>query len=229
MSAALFARSLRPTALSARQAYSHQLVRPQKLQQNVNTSKVFGQTQARLFAHAPPRPAMFVPKHKSVSPFWRAAGVTVVGLGITASIANKQPVYCDTLSTQGRARPVDFDAPPPRSSVNTYQLTFGSVCGFCAGVFIKKGAKALAFLLGGVYVLLQYFGSTSIVKVDWSAAASRFENLFYTKTTDSTTGAVTRSPPNVLGLWRWIVDFLTANFQQRASFVAGFALGLRIG
>ena len=45
--------------------------------------------------------------------------------------------------------------PPPVSSVSFYELGFGTVAGICAGVFIKKGAKALAFLLGGVFVLLQ--------------------------------------------------------------------------
>ena len=36
-----------------------------------------------------------------------------------------------------------------------YELTFGTVCGICAGVFVKKGAKALAVVFGGVFVLLQ--------------------------------------------------------------------------
>lgn len=45
--------------------------------------------------------------------------------------------------------------PPPVSSVNLYELSFGTVCGVCAGVFVKKGAKALAFFLGGIFVLLQ--------------------------------------------------------------------------
>ena len=45
--------------------------------------------------------------------------------------------------------------PPPQSSVNMYELTFGTVCGVCAGIFVKKGAKALAFFFGGVFVLLQ--------------------------------------------------------------------------
>ena len=36
-----------------------------------------------------------------------------------------------------------------------YGLTFGTVCGICAGVFVKKGAKALAFVFGGIFVLLQ--------------------------------------------------------------------------
>lgn len=45
--------------------------------------------------------------------------------------------------------------PPPASTLNLYELTFGSVCGVCAGVFIKKGAKFVAFMLGGTFVLLQ--------------------------------------------------------------------------
>ena len=45
--------------------------------------------------------------------------------------------------------------PPPESIVNMYELTFGTVCGVCAGVFVKKGARALAFVFGGVFVLLQ--------------------------------------------------------------------------
>jgi hypothetical protein len=36
-----------------------------------------------------------------------------------------------------------------------YELTFGTVCGICSGIFVKKGAKALAFAFGGVFVLLQ--------------------------------------------------------------------------
>ncbi|KDQ60724.1 hypothetical protein JAAARDRAFT_124374 [Jaapia argillacea MUCL 33604] len=115
--------------------------------------------------------------------------------------------------------------PPPTSSLNLVELSFGTVCGICAGVFVKKGAKMLAFCFGGVFVLLQYFSSISIVRVDWTRMGSRFENLFYT--TDAVTGA--RRPPSVASLWRWLVDFLTADFQPRASFIAGFALGLRVG
>ena len=131
-----------------------------------------------------------------------------------------------------------------------YELTFGTVCGICTGIFVKKGAKALAFVFGGIFVLLQvsaaaalhisrdaisevrsntilyeqYLGSASIVKVDWSRAAARFEGLFYTLEANGT-----RRPPTVYSLWRRLIDFLTADFQPRASFIAGFALGIRIG
>lgn len=45
--------------------------------------------------------------------------------------------------------------PPPTSSVSFYELGFGTVTGICAGVFVKKGAKAIAWFLGGVFFLLQ--------------------------------------------------------------------------
>ena len=70
----------------------------------------------------------------------------------------------------------------------------------------------------------QYLGSISLVRVDWNRAASRFENLFYRKDASGLS-----RPPNVGSLFRWLFDFLTADFQPRASFVAGFALGLRVG
>ncbi|KAH0827078.1 FUN14 family-domain-containing protein [Lanmaoa asiatica] len=114
--------------------------------------------------------------------------------------------------------------PPPKSSVNVYELTFGTVCGICAGVFVKKSARMVAFFLGGLFVVLQYLGSLSLVKVDWVRMGSRFENLFYT-----TDVVGNKKPPTVRSIWKWIVDFLTADFQPRASFVAGLALGLRVG
>ena len=47
-----------------------------------------------------------------------------------------------------------------------YQLTFGTVCGICAGVFVKKGAKALAFAFGGIFVLLQVSAALRIISRD---------------------------------------------------------------
>lgn len=49
----------------------------------------------------------------------------------------------------------DMYPAPPQSSVSLPQLTFGTVTGICAGVFIKKGAKAVAWFLGGIFILLQ--------------------------------------------------------------------------
>jgi len=77
-----------------------------------------------------------------------------LGLGLTFLSYNslRKPVLCEVATT----RPVVHDAgPPPQSMVDFYQLGFGTVCGICTGVFLKKGLRAIAFLLGGVFVLLQ--------------------------------------------------------------------------
>jgi hypothetical protein len=48
------------------------------------------------------------------------------------------------------------DRPPlPQSSLSMFELSFGAVAGICSGMFVKKGAKAVAWFLGGVFVLLQ--------------------------------------------------------------------------
>lgn len=47
------------------------------------------------------------------------------------------------------------EPPLPKSSVSVYELGFGTVAGICAGVFVKKGAKAVAWFMGGIFVLLQ--------------------------------------------------------------------------
>lgn len=47
------------------------------------------------------------------------------------------------------------DSLPTESILSPYELSFGAICGICAGIFIKKGAKLIAFFLGGTYVLMQ--------------------------------------------------------------------------
>ncbi|KAH6918683.1 FUN14 family-domain-containing protein [Coprinopsis sp. MPI-PUGE-AT-0042] len=151
------------------------------------------------------------------------AAAAAVGLGIATW--QKEPVRCDApVIPEPHVVPAKDLPPPPTSSLSLYDLGFGTVAGMCAGIFVKKGVKAAAWLLGGVFVLLQYLNSQSLVRVDWSRMATRFQNRFHT--VDPATGA--SRAPNVGGLWRWMVNFLTADFQGRASFIAGFALGLRI-
>ncbi|KAK7014950.1 FUN14 family-domain-containing protein [Favolaschia claudopus] len=159
--------------------------------------------------------------------------IGAVGLGLSLSLFARPPIHCEGSRPASPApavvpapeTPDDDLPPPPPSAVKVYQLTFGTVAGICAGVFIKKGAKMVAFFLGGVFVLLQYFGSYGFLKVDWQRVGSVYERVFYT--TDAKTG--NKTAPTISSAWRWLVDFLTADFQPRASFIAGLALGLRIG
>ncbi|KAK0483524.1 FUN14 family-domain-containing protein [Armillaria novae-zelandiae] len=154
--------------------------------------------------------------------FFKTAGVAGVGLG--TFLATRSSIHCDAPTAMEPSAQPEVFPPPPSSSVSIYELSFGTVAGICSGVFIKKGAKAMAFFLGGIFVLLQYLVSFSVIRVDWVKMGGRFENLFYT--TDATGR---KKSPTLYSLFKWIVDFLTADFQPRASFVAGLALGLRLG
>lgn len=100
--------------------------------------------------------------------------------------------------------------------VSIKSLSFGTVCGICAGVFIKKGLRLVAFLLGGTFVLLQYMNANRLVSVNWSALANRYDRAV-------------GSDRSVTGVWNGLIHFLTADFQPRATFVAGLLLGFRLG
>ncbi|EIW70165.1 hypothetical protein TREMEDRAFT_23604, partial [Tremella mesenterica DSM 1558] len=113
---------------------------------------------------------------------------------------------------------------PPESILNVYQLGFGTVCGICTGVFVKKGLRALAFVLGGIFVLLQYLSSRKFISVDWARLAGKYDETFGTPSASGN-----KATPTIQAAWNWFVDFVTANFQQRASFIAGLVLGIRLG
>ncbi|TDL27364.1 hypothetical protein BD410DRAFT_782457 [Rickenella mellea] len=151
----------------------------------------------------------------------------IVGIGLGISNISRPVIQCEASPSPSPAEPPNVPdplPPPPQSAVNIYELSFGTVAGICAGVFVKKGAKALAFFLGGVFVLLQYFVSMSFVRVDWGRIGTKFENLFYT-----TDASGNRLAPTISSLWTWLLNFLLADFQPRASFIAGLLLGLRVG
>ncbi|KAJ7632517.1 FUN14 family-domain-containing protein [Roridomyces roridus] len=158
--------------------------------------------------------------------------IGALGLGLGLSVFARPSIHCEgtgpaspPIVTEGQSSPPNPVAAPPPSIINVYELSFGTVAGICAGIFIKKGAKIVAFFVGGVFVLLQYFGSLGFLKVDWARVGSHFEHRFYA--TDPKTGS--KAPPTIYVVWKSLVDFLTADFQPRASFMAGLVLGLRVG
>ena len=98
---------------------------------------------------------------KSQSRTYRSLYTTAsIGLGLSFLTyhSNRQPIRCDTSGSLPRPAAAGSSASAgqaPESMLNVYQLTFGTVCGICTGVFLKKGLRAIAFLLGGVFVLMQ--------------------------------------------------------------------------
>ncbi|KAK9896086.1 hypothetical protein P389DRAFT_171032 [Cystobasidium minutum MCA 4210] len=108
------------------------------------------------------------------------------------------------------------------SSVDLKSLSFGAVAGISTGIFIKKGLKAAGFLLGGVFVLLQYLASRGMLNVDWKTMATRYDSIV-----DSYAG--TGAGSKLARVGSRVVDFLLADFPPRATFTAGLVLGLRIG
>ena len=179
-------------------------------------------------------------RNASSSIFVKVAAATTLGVGL--SFATKPTIHCDGETPPKSQVYIPDLPPPPESSLSLYELGFGTVAGMCAGVFVKKGSKALACVLGGVFVLLQvrdnvnnksygkshstcqYLASTSVIRVDWGRVSTRFGEMFYRRD-----GTGMKRPPTVSSIWNALIDFLTADFQPRASFIAGFALGLRVG
>ena len=96
------------------------------------------------------------------------AGPTALLAGVGLSSLFSKPLHLETTlpkdTTLGTSAPfsssandsgVPYQADMPKSDLNVYNLGFGTICGICSGLFIKKGAKFIAFLLGGGFVLLQ--------------------------------------------------------------------------
>lgn len=67
------------------------------------------------------------------------------------------PARCDApfAAVGGGPRPGIGAGGDPHSEISGYQLGFGAVAGICTGVFVKKGLKAIAFLLGGLFIFMQ--------------------------------------------------------------------------
>ena len=61
--------------------------------------------------------------------------------------------------------------------------------------------------------------SKQVIRVNWAVLASGYEKAAYEG----------GKAPSVIVLWKRFIDFLLADFGPRATFLAGFALGLRIG
>lgn len=62
-------------------------------------------------------------------------------------------------------------------------LLIGSGC----GVFLKKGAKILAFFIGAAFVFLQYMRSQGLIVVKWDNISRRYNASLKRKVGDNST------------------------------------------
>lgn len=170
--------------------------------------------------------AATVPRVASRSSFVGAAGLLAGGSLFMGGLLgwNDKSTHCEPAPVV--EPPIDGN---PKSMVNVYQLSFGTICGLCAGIFIKKGLKIIAFVLGGAYILLQYLATKRLIHIDWNS----FKNT-YSSSVDRLAGPVDANQNKfqqlpLMRIWRRTIDFLTTDFQERATFIAGLVLGLRLG
>jgi uncharacterized membrane protein (Fun14 family) len=94
-------------------------------------------------------------------------------------------------------------------------LGFGGVAGAIVGYTAKKAAKVVAIALGCAFILVQILVYKGLITVDWTAVQGTAEGVWKDQ------GGRT------LADQAW--DILTANLPFGGGFVAGFALGFKIG
>lgn len=79
----------------------------------------------------------------------------------------------------------------------------------------------------------QYLSSQRLIQVNWGALSSRYDNLLSRvagpSDPASTSGKANTNTNTAQRLWIRTTHFLTADFQPRATFMAGLLLGLRLG
>jgi uncharacterized membrane protein (Fun14 family) len=94
-------------------------------------------------------------------------------------------------------------------------LGFGGAAGLAVGYTAKKLTKLLAILLGGTFILLQLAAYEGFITVNWGAVQGTAEHMW--------------ANPQGLTLADRLWDILTANLPFGGAFVAGFAIGLKLG
>lgn len=104
------------------------------------------------------------------------------------------------------------DSPPNLLGSLLPALSLGGVLGFCAGYAIKKVGRAVIFVVGALFVLIQLLAYAGVLSVNWGQVQTAAEPLLQD-------GARQGSA------WLWRV--LTANLPFGVAFAAGVALGLR--
>jgi len=95
------------------------------------------------------------------------------------------------------------------------QLSFGGAAGLVVGYTAKKVTKLVALALGAAFILVQVLAYSGLITVNWGAVQTTAQGVW----TDPTGMTLVDRAWNVL----------TANLPFGGGFVAGFALGFKLG
>jgi len=95
------------------------------------------------------------------------------------------------------------------------QISFGALAGFATGYALKKVGKAVAIVLGLLFVSLQLLAYYGVVDINWGVVQGHVDPLL--------------EPEALGGMWQRLVELLTFNITFAASFVPGLVIGLRRG
>jgi uncharacterized membrane protein (Fun14 family) len=93
-----------------------------------------------------------------------------------------------------------------------YQLGIGGFLGFFVGYAIKKMTKILAVLIGIGAIILIYLGYEGIISINYDKLAEMIERLMGTAGQAST-----------------VLTPIIANLPFAGSFIAGLAVGIKLG
>jgi len=91
-------------------------------------------------------------------------------------------------------------------------LSLGGVLGYCAGFAVKKIGRAVIFVIGAIFVVLQLLAYFEFVEVNWPRVQMVAEPWLRTGAREGST---------------WFVEVLRANLPFGGAFLAGLLLGLR--
>jgi uncharacterized membrane protein (Fun14 family) len=94
-------------------------------------------------------------------------------------------------------------------------LGFGGLAGAAVGYAAKKMTKLLALLLGLLFIAIQLLAYNGFLQVDWAALQTSAEQ------------AVNSEDGRGLAERAW--QMLTSNLPWSGGFVAGFAIGFKLG
>jgi len=93
-----------------------------------------------------------------------------------------------------------------------YQLGIGGVLGFFVGYAVKKITKIIAAIIGLIALFFIYLGYEGIINVNYDKLAQMIENLMGTASQATTT-----------------LTPIVANLPFAGSFIAGMAVGVKLG